>query len=529
MASSEAKANLQARAVLLGLAISLALLSPIGVGVASAAIPDTTITSGPMGWTNDPAPTFTFTADQPDTTFECRLDAEAFGPCSGDGSHAAGPLGDGSHTFEVRGSNVDGTDATPASQAFAVDTLPPETFIAFGPANDEIVGPEPAFGFSSSEDASSFQCRIDFGGWQPCTSPQMLGPLATGFYDFAVVATDSATNEDPSPAERSFEVDATPPNTQITQRPDQRSRDPRATFHFTANEPATSFQCHIDDHAWNICASPITYHLARDHHVFAVRGEDQFGNLEATPATYSFQILPAHRQPLPDSPRRRFKRIRISSVRDVRTWSPAAAHTVFAASVSGKWTIRDPSKCAAFGYEDGVRRKGWGYGRAGSRIHARFRRGVTVGRLIAIRCPRVRHRFTTIERVLRWDGRSKERRGPETSARARRGSCHFDHTFGGLTLDCWGGRYAIAKYTFGLPGDARRIHHSVDGANQCCDRGIVKKKWVKTGNGNLAYLVKATGWRAYTIRRVHMRYETKVAHHVHRRHTTFRRGYGRLG
>jgi hypothetical protein len=85
----------------------------------------------------------------------------------------------------------------------------------------------------------------------------------------------------------------------------------------------------------------------------------------------------------------------------------------------------------------------------------------------------------------------------------------------------------VAKYTFGLPSDARGVHHSADGENQCCDSGSVKRKWITTAHGNLAFVVGVTGWRAYTVRRVHVRYLTKVRHLVRRHHTVFAKGYGK--
>lgn len=78
--------------------------------------PQTTIDTGPSGPTNDPSPTFTFSADQ-QSTFECSLDrgAPTFAPCaSGD---SFGPLPEGAYTFRVRATDPGGnTDPTPAER-----------------------------------------------------------------------------------------------------------------------------------------------------------------------------------------------------------------------------------------------------------------------------------------------------------------------------------------------------------------------------------------------------------------------------
>jgi hypothetical protein len=83
--------------------------------------PDTSIDSGPAGATNDSTPTFSFSADQPGSSFECRVDGGAWAACSS--AHTTATLGDGSHTFEVRATDPAGnSDPTPASRTFTVAT-----------------------------------------------------------------------------------------------------------------------------------------------------------------------------------------------------------------------------------------------------------------------------------------------------------------------------------------------------------------------------------------------------------------------
>ena len=85
------------------------------------------------------------------------------------------------------------------------DTTPPETFIDSGPSgttND----PTPTFTFHSSEEGSTFECRVDGGAWQPCSSPHTTGELSDGSHTFEVRATDEAGNTDQTPASRTFTV-----------------------------------------------------------------------------------------------------------------------------------------------------------------------------------------------------------------------------------------------------------------------------------------------------------------------------------
>ena len=112
----------------------------------------------------------------------------------------------GAYTFSVRASGPGGTDATPATRSFTVDTAAPETTITGGPT--------PSFTFTSSEANSTFACKLDTpsdaGSYASCTSPKAYTTTALGTYTFSVRATDAAGNIDATPATQSFTV-VTPP------------------------------------------------------------------------------------------------------------------------------------------------------------------------------------------------------------------------------------------------------------------------------------------------------------------------------
>ena len=83
--------------------------------------PETTITSGPSGATNDPTPSFSFDSSESGSTFQCKVDSGAYSACSS--SETVAHLGDGSHTFAVRAKDSGGNvDPTPASHSFTVRT-----------------------------------------------------------------------------------------------------------------------------------------------------------------------------------------------------------------------------------------------------------------------------------------------------------------------------------------------------------------------------------------------------------------------
>lgn len=250
--------------------------------------PVTTITSGPTGLTNDNTPAFGFKSNETGSTFQCKLDAGPFVPCSSPNALAA--VGQGQHTFSVRAvDRAHNMDATPATRSFTVDTVPPSTNITSGPA-----GPTsdstPTFSFNSNEAGSTFQCRIDGGSFAPCSSPRTTAPLSDGAHTFAVRAIDAADNVDPTPATRTFTVDATPPNTTITSGPSGSTTDNTPTFGFRSTEPGT-FQCKIDGGSFSSCTSPkTTSPLSAGGHTFSVRAIDNAGHIDPSPASRSFNV-----------------------------------------------------------------------------------------------------------------------------------------------------------------------------------------------------------------------------------------------
>lgn len=99
-------------------------------------------------------------------------------------------------------------------QAARGDAVAPETQIDSGPVNAQTISDNaPSFAFSGSppEWIGYFECSIDSGSFDRCTSPVTLGPLADGDHTFVVRTVDLDGDLDPTPASRSFTVDTPPP------------------------------------------------------------------------------------------------------------------------------------------------------------------------------------------------------------------------------------------------------------------------------------------------------------------------------
>lgn len=152
--------------------------------------PDTTITDGPTGTLPSASATFVFTASEPGSTFECRLDAAAFAACTS--PHSVMMLSQGEHTFEVRAiDGADHPDPTPATRTWTVDTVAPTIEIIGGPVTGSTSGPFVTFAFTVSEGAA--QCSLDGEAFAACTSPVAFN-APSGGHTFGVRAVDGAGN-----------------------------------------------------------------------------------------------------------------------------------------------------------------------------------------------------------------------------------------------------------------------------------------------------------------------------------------------
>ena len=256
--------------------------------------PDTTLGTAPPALTNDTTPTVTFSSPEVGATFQCRVDAGAWNACVSPFTTA--PLADGPHTIAVRALDALGNvDATPASAAVTIDATAPQTTIGQGP-DPVTTDATPAFGFTSSEPGSTFECQVDAGSWDPCTSPFTSAALADGPHTFAVRATDPAGNADATPASKSFTVDTTtpdttPPDTTIDVAPPALAGTATPSVAFSASEVGATFECRVDAGPWTTCTSPFaTPALADGPHTIEVRALDVFANADQTPASAAVTV-----------------------------------------------------------------------------------------------------------------------------------------------------------------------------------------------------------------------------------------------
>lgn len=92
---------------------------------ATSTLPDTVIDSSPATQTNQTSATFTFHSTQTPATFQCQLDSAPAQACNSGSITYPGPLVEGQHHFSAQATTTAGTDPTPATAAWTVDTTPP--------------------------------------------------------------------------------------------------------------------------------------------------------------------------------------------------------------------------------------------------------------------------------------------------------------------------------------------------------------------------------------------------------------------
>jgi len=223
-----ATTNARLRVTALGLAPWLASDASNGTLTIDPQAPAAVVSAGPSTVTSERAPTFLFTADEPDVRFECGLDGAAPGPCSA--PYTAAPLADGPHVLEVVAFDAAGA-GPPARRAFTVDTAAPTAAFVDGPSGPTRIR-APRFAFSTGEAGALAECRLDDLSFGACGSPFQTPALADGLHVVVLRARDEAGSTGPD-VTRAFLVDTRPPR--VTAATIRR----RALVRYRASEPGT--------------------------------------------------------------------------------------------------------------------------------------------------------------------------------------------------------------------------------------------------------------------------------------------------
>ncbi len=141
-------------------------------------------------------------------------------------------------TLKFFSKDLNGNSESIKTKTYTIDTTPPDTVITTQP--DSVINTSNTnFNFEADE-TSTFQCKLDSEAYATCTSPKSYTGLAEGSHTFSVKATDTATNEDVTPAEFTFVVD--------TQAPTLSNISPNDTV-FPAATTSTSLTLNTSENA----------------------------------------------------------------------------------------------------------------------------------------------------------------------------------------------------------------------------------------------------------------------------------------
>jgi hypothetical protein len=185
-----------------------------------------------------------------------------------------------------------------------VDSTAPETTITSDPTG-WIGATSATFEWTGSDDVTTaanlvYSTKLDGGAWSAFSTSTTitLTGLTDGSHSFYVKAKDQTGNEDLTPAEQTFGVDTTAPETTITSGPTGWIGATSATFEWTGSDGITKlenlvYSYRIDGGSWSTFSSTTSTTftgLLEGSHTFEVKAKDQVGNEDLTPAKRSFSI-----------------------------------------------------------------------------------------------------------------------------------------------------------------------------------------------------------------------------------------------
>jgi CSLREA domain-containing protein len=256
--------------------------------------PDTTITANPPASTASAAATFAFTSNELNVSFQCQLSRDGVVQIPFTGCETPtmleGLLG-GVYTFEVQAVDATGNiDPTPAGYTWTV-LGPPTTTLVSVPL-DPTESRDATFEFASNVPGSTFECWLDGVVVGACDSGSItFTDLAYGDHEFLVYATAPGGYVDTIGAEYQWSI--LDIQTTLTAAPPAVTTETGATFNFTASVDGSTFECSLDGAPFTTCTGPISYSgLSVDTHTFQVQATSPAGNLDASPASYTWEIEP---------------------------------------------------------------------------------------------------------------------------------------------------------------------------------------------------------------------------------------------
>lgn len=244
--------------------------------VDTVAPPTPIITQQPTDPSSTANASFSFSDTESGVTYKCTLDATT-ASCTSPASYSN--LTEGLRHFSVVAIDAAGNQSAPSMFQWTIQLGPPMPQITSAPSDPSNQNPAP-FGFTDTQAGVTFQCKLDTGAFQACTSGISYPSLTDGIHTFSVQAVDTSGRISPT-ASLSWTMDTTPPQApQLTSEPANPSNFTQATFSFVdVSGDVASYLCSLDSATFSLCSSGATFTVAAGTHTFAVEAKDTARNI----------------------------------------------------------------------------------------------------------------------------------------------------------------------------------------------------------------------------------------------------------
>lgn len=177
------------------------------------------------------------------------------------------------------------------------DASPPDTRLTSAPTGVLGATDMAAFSFvcdgAEGADTCTFECRLDDGAFEACSTPFTRSSLSDGEHSFEVRAVQDELT-DPSPARAEFRVDGVAPSLVVT-GPGGQVGAGSLSYAFACDESDCVVECALDDGAWTACTSPWSVTVSRGMHAVHLRATDAAGNVQLIPSSVSLDVGPGWR------------------------------------------------------------------------------------------------------------------------------------------------------------------------------------------------------------------------------------------
>ncbi|MFZ2412505.1 MAG: Ig-like domain repeat protein, partial [Candidatus Methanoperedens sp.] len=261
-------------------------------------LPVVSITSGPGGWTNIAAPTFTWTGTAYNSTlfgYYYRWDSVPQNTTAGT-SITLPPLPDGAHTFYIQAVDADMRVGDIVSRSFSIDTVKPNTAITSGP-NGWINTSSFTFSWNGSDNVngsgiSGYYYWLNNESRTFTTSTNVILSSPDGSYVFHIEPVDSAGNIG-AVVNRSFGIDTGVVSVEIVYGPSGWINQRNATFDWVSSS-ASGISGHYywmdnGSKTFTVNTSVTINSLSEGSHTFSVQAYNLL-NVSSNIAVRSFSV-----------------------------------------------------------------------------------------------------------------------------------------------------------------------------------------------------------------------------------------------